>query len=270
MTAAVKTIVHPITGKTFKLGRRRPLVRPEFFFARAMLPTFPAAPPGPLGYPTKAVACLNQIYGNDILGDCTAAGAFHINGALLANAGEVVNFTESDVIAFYAGSCGYVPGNEATDQGGDEQTVLNYWKQNGLVSGLHKIDGWSGVDGSNAAEVRSATWLFENCYFGIELPDAWINPMPSISGFVWDVAGDPDPDNGHCFVGLDYTDQGVVIDSWGMLGTITWAAIAKYASIPLGGELYTVFGPDAINTATLKAPNGFNGAQLTSDLGGFA
>ena len=49
-------------------------------------------------------------------------------------------------------------------------------------------------------------------------------------GFVWDVAGPANPDNGHCFVGVGYTDIGVVIDSWGMLGTITWAAIAAYAT----------------------------------------
>jgi hypothetical protein len=233
-----------------------------------MLPAFPPPPPS-VNYTVKAATCLSQVYANDELGDCTAAGAFHIGGTFLANAEENVAFTKLDVIAFYSASCGYVPGDESTDQGGDEQTVLNYWKKAGLVGGLHKITAWSGVDGLNVTEVKAAIWLFEACYFGIELPDAWINPMPSAPGFIWDVEGNADPENGHAFCGLGYTAQGVIIDTWGMLGIITWAAIAKYATAGLAGELYTVLGADAIIKATAKAPNGFDVSQLTSDFGSF-
>ena len=105
----------------------------------------------------------------------------------------------------------------------------------------------------------------ENVYFGVELPDEWISPMPSSSGFVWDLAGAPDQNNGHCFVGVGYTAQGVQIDTWGMIGTITWAAIAKYATTAGEGELYTVLGPDGIAKATKKAPNGFDWSQLVAD-----
>ena len=85
-------------------------------------------------------------------------------------------------------------------------------------------------------------WLFENLYFGLELPDAWINPMPDAPGFVWDAAGPADPQNGHCVVGVGYTAQGITIDSWGMTGLLTDKAIAKYWSARLarrclyGGE----------------------------------
>ena len=113
--------------------------------------------------------------------------------------------------------------------------------------------------------MKTALWLMENLYFGVELPDKWINPMPAASGFVWDVAGTADPSNGHCFVGVGYNEKGVQIDTWGMIGTITWAAVAEYASTVGSGELYTVLGPDGIAKASGKAPNGFDWSQLLAD-----
>jgi len=262
----VKTIVHPVTGRPFKLGRRRPIARgPRLSLRNYLLKGFPAAPTS-IDYSAKPAAFLAEILGNDALRDCTAAGAFHIGGTLLANAGAPIPFTEADVVKFYSATTGYVPGDEATDQGGDEQDVLNYWKATGLLPGSHQISGWVAIDGSNEDEVKAALWLFENLYFGVELPDAWINPMPGASGFTWDVAGDPDPDNGHCFAGVAYDGAGVTIDSWGMLGKITYQAMAKYASTAGQGELYAVLGPDAIDKASGKAPNGFDAAQLAADL----
>ena len=84
--------------------------------------------------------------------------------------------------------------------------------------------------------------------------------MPSASGFVWDVAGMADPDAGHAFCGVGYTNDGVIIDTWGYLGLLTWAAISKYCTI------YTALGADSIDLATQKSPAGFNWTQLVSDL----
>ena len=89
--------------------------------------------------------------------------------------------------------------------------------------------------------------------------------MPSASGFVWDVAGAPDPNNGHCVAGVGYTTNGVKICTWGMEGMITDAAIAEYATKAGAGELYTVVSQDALNKATAKAPSGFDWSQLVAD-----
>jgi len=99
----------------------------------------------------------------------------------------------------------------------------------------------------------------------MELPDKWINPIPSSSGFVWDTAGNPDPENGHCVVGVGYGNKGVTISTWGMTGLITDAAIKKYATTAGQGELYTVVSKDAINKATQKTPAGFDWSQLVAD-----
>jgi hypothetical protein len=142
---------------------------------------------------------------------------------------------------------------------------LNYWENNGAPVGSHKIAGWLAVDGTDAAEVRTALWLFENLYFGMELPDQWITPFPSASGFTWDAAGPPNPNNGHCVVGVGYTAQGVVIDSWGMTGLITDAAVAKYPITAANGALYTVVSQDGLNRASQKVPAGFDWSQLVAD-----
>ena len=103
----------------------------------------------------------------------------------------------------------------------------------------------------------------------MELPAKWIEPFPADPGFTWDVAGPAVPDNGHCFVGVGYDDEGVVVDSWGMLGHITWAAIAAYATTSGSGELYAVLTPQVVAKATAKAPNGFDWAALQFDFAAF-
>ena len=113
----MKVLTHPITGQQFKLGRRQPVARGPRLALRNYLTRNLPTPPEAYDYSASAKACLSQIYKNDILGDCTAAGAFHIAGTMLANADQPVPFTDDDVVAFYSAVSGYVPGDETTDNG---------------------------------------------------------------------------------------------------------------------------------------------------------
>jgi hypothetical protein len=252
-------------GGTLRLGRSRP--RPH---VRRMLAKYKVAlPDAPkvIDYFTGVVG-LDNIDGNDALGDCTAAAAIHIAVAVNAAAGDPVSLGASDAITFYSLSTGYNPDNPATDQGGDEVTVLSCWRDHGLDGkGSHAIAGFISVDPSNQAEIRSALWLFENLYFGVELPDAWLNPAPSGNGFTWDV-GTPNPENGHAFPGLGATDVGVQIDTWGLIGTITYAAISELCSEANEGNLFCVLTPEIVNRAKAKSPAGFDWAALVADFDG--
>ena len=257
----VKSIA--VKNHTVKLGRRRPIahcprLKLKHYIKDIMLPT-------QTNYAAKAAPALRQMYLNNSLGDCVIAGMAHLEGLFAANAGTALpTFTDQQIIDLYGKVGGYNPKDPNTDQGCDEQTALNYWQHNGIGEGS-PITGWLSIDASNITEVKTAILLFENVFFGIELPDAWVNPVPSHSGFTWDVAGDAVPDNGHCFVGVDYDNKGVKIDTWGMLGHITYKAVAKYATGHLGGELYTVLSPDMIDKATKKAPNGIDWDSLNTD-----
>jgi hypothetical protein len=263
----IKTIHHPNGKHTFKFGRKRAVAYgPRLSLGNYLGHSLPA-PPATCDYTKAAAAALSQMYDNDTLGDCVIAGMAHVVGVLTGNAGTPpFIYTNAQIIALYSTIGGYVPGDPSTDNGCNEETALNYWENNGAPSGSNQIAGWLAVNPADPSEYRAALWLFENLYFGLELPDAWITPEPpSASGFVWNVAGAPDPDNGHCVAGVGYHAQGVVIDTWGMTGTMTDAAIAKYCAKRAHGSLYTVVSQDAINKATQKAPTGFDWSQLVAD-----
>jgi hypothetical protein len=207
---------------------------------------------------------LVDIMGNDNLGDCVIAAGYHVEGVETGNAGSLFHATLAQVIKDYSAIGGYVPGNDSTDQGCDEPTALNYWTQHGFANGS-KLLGWLAINPSNQQELMAACYLFENLFFGMELPDAWVNPFPSGHGFVWDAAGAPVPENGHAVMGYGYDTHGVKIDSWGLEGTLTWAAIAKYCAQTAGGAVYVLCSPDQLAKGAAKAPNGVAWHDLIVD-----
>jgi hypothetical protein len=260
----VKTITNS-KGNTLKLGRNRPIATgPRFSLKNYLMRTI-APPPTTCDYSPRAESALSPVYMNDSLGDCVIAGMAHLVGQFTGNSeAKPFIFTDDQIISLYSAIGGYVPGQPSTDNGCDEVTALNYWVRKGALP-QNKIVSWMAVNPSDSQEYRTAMYLFENLFFGIELPDAWINPFPSSPGFKWDVSGDSDPNNGHCVVGTGYTTEGVLIDTWGMIGTLTDAAIAKYCAESDGGDLYVVLSYETINRAKQRASNGLNWSQLNHD-----
>ncbi len=254
---------------TFRFGRKRPNPHARRLAFADYAIALPPPPPTSLhwAHEAEAWAELENVYGNDTLGDCTAAGAAHAEVIWRGAAKNKDRLpTTADVIKFYSETTGYVPGDPKTDQGGDEITVLNHWKNKGFFAdGSGKIEAWVTADGANETQVKQAIWLGESLYFGVELPDPWVRPFPAHNGFVWDVAGPPNPDNGHAFVAIGYNSLGVIIDTWGMFGTVTWAAVKAYATTRGQGEIYCMFSQDAINRAIAKAANGFDFPTLLAD-----
>lgn len=260
-------------GKTFKMGRKKPTKPYTGAKFGDFLPKGSRAkrtdlvllaPPATGNYGTLASAALAQMYLNDALGDCVPAEFGHHDGIITANAGDEVIFTDAQIEAFYEGACGYVAGNESTDNGCEILPSLQYWQANGIGGG-NKIVGILAVEQEN---LILALWLFGGVCFGVALPDAWVNPMPEASGFTWDVAGAPDDNNGHCFVGFGWDAPGDInIGTWAMTGKITAAAIKEYwgtGANSSSGELYVVITQQQLNAATQLAPNGYDWAQLVS------
>ena len=259
----LKQVFAPSLKRNIVFGRKRPVALGPHLRASKYLVNLPA-PPAICSYTSAASQALAQMYGNDSLGDCVIAGGYHIVGVETGNAGKQFIATQKQILADYSAIGGYVPNDPSTDNGCDEPTALNYWQNHGFADGT-KILGWLAVDPSNLTQVQQVLWLFENLMFGVELPDAWVNPFPSASGFSWGVAGTPDPENGHCFVGAGYNSAGVQIDTWAMVGTITWAALQKYCASSAGGELYVMITPEQLAKGQTKAPNGFAWSDLITD-----
>lgn len=265
----MKLIVHPVTGHTFKLGRTPSPPMRHLRLARYLKGADLREPPQVCHYSPLAEHGLAMALGNDKVGDCTAAAAAHLIDVWRGNSGQLAPIvTQDETVTFYSRATGYQPGNAATDRGGDLASVMTKWRDGGFFpDGAAKIAGWAAVDAGNPHEVKAAIWLFEGLYMGAGLPDAWLNPPPDATWFIWGVAGAPDQNNGHCTAAVGYNGVGVQIDTWGMIGTVRWDALAKYWGGAAQGELYALLSPDAISRATRKAANGFDLPALTADLG---
>ena len=265
-------VVHPETQAKFCVGgRRRPRPHaPKLRLANYLRAALPE-PPSVGDYSAKARHVISQIYLNDQLGDCVAAGIAHLIGVWTANADPAPTLFADWQIknAYHWLSDGQYP---VRDSGCDEEFALNFVAAKGFEPQSytpHRIVAWVGVDAANWREVKTALWLFEGLMSGVELPDAWINPPPAGDGFTFDVAGDPVPENGHCMTHFSYDADGLGCATWGMYGRLTEAALAKYMTPANGGALYAAISQEALIRASGKAPNGFNAAQLVADAHAF-
>lgn len=261
---SLKQIFVPHLNHHVKMGRKAPTTRATRLhfsdYFKGALPT----PPASTNYRASATNALSQMYHNDTWGDCVIAGSYHRIGLLTGVAGNEYIAPSTAIQKDYTDICGFNLSDPSSDAGCDMQTAANYRVTTGYADGS-KDAGWISINAADKNEVAVAMWLFENLDFGVALPDAWVNPFPSGPGFTWDVQGDSDPENGHCFEGVDLATNGIVISTWGMTGTITWAAIAKYAADASGGELYVHLSPDQLAKGQAKLPSGLDWAQLVAD-----
>jgi hypothetical protein len=263
----LKTVFAPHLNSTVKFGRVAPKRKSKALFMRDYL-DMKALPPItlPFDFTKAAMPSLRNIFKNNVWGCCVISGGYHLVGTETGNAtGSPFVATDDDIYDDYHAIGGFNKNDPSSDQGCNEDEALSWWEENGFRNGTKPI-GHLQVDPSNWNEVVASCFLFENLVFGMSLPDEWISPFPSGDGFVWDVSGDANPENGHCVVSpAAATADGVVIDSWALLGLITKKAIAKYCSARNGGQLFVVLTPDQIAKAQAKAPNGFAWADLLAD-----
>jgi hypothetical protein len=161
---------------------------------------------------------------NDQLGDCTIAGIGHSIQVASLNTGAEITPADSQIVAGYEKYCGYVPGDDSTDQGGIEMDVLDGIKRDGFAG--MKLLGYVSPDPKNIDHVKKAIAYFGAVYVGAELPLAAQNQG------VWDVAdgksGQPGGWGGHCMVSPKYDAKLAPFITWGVNQAATWAWWLKY------------------------------------------
>ena len=261
---ALKTVT--IQGRQWLLGRKPPQSRARTFKAGQALLSAPIpTPPPTLPIPASCAKGLSQTFMNTQLGCCVISHHAHFLANITSQVGAPGGgfiYTDAQIIKDYSAVGGYIPGDPFSDQGCDIQTDLDYLQSTGFADGS-KLLGSINIDPSSQLAMLQSVWITGGVCFGMSLPDAWINPGPQQSGFVWDVAGSPDDGNGHCFTGFAYPNsQGIAIATWGMVGTITWAAIAKYGAASANGEVHSYVNPEMIDPKTGLAPNGLTLNQI--------
>jgi hypothetical protein len=189
--------VHPL----FRLGRPYRLIDTRTFKLARLLPK--ALPP--ITYPFDVDSQYlfmndNNMYGNDVLGDCVIAARAHHTLRLEAfEQKSLLSIAVSDVTSEYFKETG------GADSGLNMTTSLNEWRQSGwTVSGkTYTIYAYAAIDLQNKLEVEAALFLFNGIYAGVTLP---ISAQSQTGvGKIWDVDntpnGTPGSWGGHCFTG---------------------------------------------------------------------
>lgn len=190
---------------------------------------------------------------NDVLGDCTIAGALHQCMIWTLNNGLEDTVTAGEALSYYERWCGYVYGNPATDQGGVLLDVLRAWKAQTLEG--NSLVAYASVDVQNVLEVKQAINLFGGLYTGLQFPNS------AFSQNTWmTVADDGGIAGGHCVQICGYDTTGFSCISWGKVYPMTTGFFLKYFD-----EAYALISPEWINRNGL-APTGLNLTQLEQDL----
>ncbi len=240
------------------------------------------ASPGSIAWNNAAaMQVITNILGNADYGDCVEAEEGHFIGLVTANGKGLFSYTPTLVLAMYSAltSPPFNPTTGANDNGTDPVTCLNYFLTNPYADGT-KNSAYLIVDATNQPEIQYALATFGNLKLWLALPDGYVNPIPSANGFVWDVAS-PNPDQGHCIGGCGYltagapvpqsvqvlgvTALGIVIMTWGLIGTLTWAAAAQLCIPANGGGMAVRVTADWLN-ANGTSPTGLALTALLADL----
>lgn len=222
----------------------------------------PALPPVPAAIDWSGRVLNWEMLGNDTVGNCTCASAGHCEMLWTSQTGPEYSPADADILAAYSAITGYDPkqtdaaGNNPTDNGADELSVLKYWRNNGIAG--HKISSFMSVDVSNLNQVRAAVALFGVLYVGVQMPARAMDETNA--GEPWIVGPDTQIEGGHAIPIVAYDADELTCVTWGQLQKMTWEWFQKYCD-----EGYVVLSQDWIN-ANGSAPSGFNLAQLSQDL----
>jgi hypothetical protein len=217
----------------------------------------------------SVTSVLDDILGNNALGDCTEACSYHLQ-ALREGASDRVVFHPSlaQVIATYSRDGGYVPGQPDTDNGCDELTVLQNAKNLGITNGnlpkqINHLVGYLSVDPTNTELVRRVVQMFVGGVMCLELPDSWYQSFTP--GMTWSLTNGiytPDANNGHCVAIVDQDETTLKLCTWGEPAYITYEAFAAAAAISNGGSFYIESDWEVMNIASLRSPDALDWAQL--------
>lgn len=199
--------------------------------------------------------------GNDMVGDCVIAYMLHqvMAWSAVANAGSpmAASFSTDQAIETYSAITGYVPGNDATDQGTDPDTAIAYWRDKGLYG--HKAAGMVDLDISNLDALKGALNVFGGIGLSIQVP-AYVMDVPA--GGSWSDSGDGDHSiiGYHQVLGIGYGRQGFRVVSWGATYTCNLDFLARNLQAS-----QAVVSEDWIKQSG-QAPSGVDMEGLLADL----
>lgn len=212
-----------IDYRSVKLGRRG--IKHSAKLRQAANQLLPKLPPPPLSIDNLNGKTGFGVMLNDKLGCCVISGLGHSVQLSTLNTGEMITPADSIVLEAYERYCGYVPGNDSTDQGGVELDVLAAIAKDGAFAG-DKLLGYVSPDPKNWDHVRKAIAYFGSVYVGANLP------LSAQTQKVWTPAsgsnGEAGSWGGHCMVCGKYDHDRIPFITWGEVQQATWAWFFNY------------------------------------------
>jgi len=191
---------------------------------------------------------------NDRLGDCTCAGLGHAVQVWTNDAqSAMVTPTDADVLEAYEVQ-GYNPKDPSTDRGANEQSVLSWAANVGMLlpdGSRSKLSAFIEVDPRNMTDVCEAIMECGLVYIGFSVP----GDIPEAPGSTWDNCAGPIV-GGHCVILPGFNASAFDVISWGERYIMTRAFWAKYVD-----ECYALASPLWIG-ATGRTPWGLDEATL--------
>ena len=162
------------------------------------------------------------------VGDCSFAGEVHYRRSKAASYGETEQFPDSNEIV-----AAYLAYDDGQDVGANLADLLLYLYRAG------KILGFAPVDHTDPAAVDSAMEAFKGVYVGVDLTDDADQLFSE--GLSWTVTDGqrPDPQEGHCILGVRATQTQRTYVTWGaeQAATAEWSrACLREAWVILSSE----------------------------------
>lgn len=240
-----------------KLGKLAPKHNPKTLkFSTFLKKGALAPPPVKVWREYKIPADAWQMFGNDLMGDCTCAAVAHQLMLVTAHTGKMVVPELKDVLKMYMTISGFNPalsdseGNNPTDGGAAITDALDYWQTVGLAG--HKILGWAQIDHKNLLHRNQGVYIFGANNVGVQLPQSAQTQFNKNQ--TWKPVKRDKIAGGHCIIEVGMGRLGRNYVTWGkgdQKGTNAWDK--KYTD-----EAYVVITQDWINEASGLAPNSMN------------
>lgn len=167
---------------------------------------------------------------NDRLGDCTCAGLGHAVQTISGATGAVLTPPDTglnSVQALYSGACGYVIGDESTDNGGNELDVLNYVRRTTLF-GLDTLLAYADPNVGDQSHIQQAIAYMGGVYIGLALPDSVVVDVDMLTVPWTDTSMPANPNNGHAVWVAAYDQNNLYPITWGGVKTMSWDFWFKY------------------------------------------
>ena len=222
----------------------------------SLLPGATLTPPASANWSSAVPGSSWGMLGNDQVGDCVAAAAFHSQQMWEYDAQNVTTgFTTAQVLTMYSAISGYTPSNPNSDVGATLISGLQYWTKVG-VNG-YKLAAYAQIDGTNTALLRNCIALFGVVYAGLNVPASAMSQFDA--GQPWAVVARSPIDGGHCVPLVGYDSATYTCVTWAKTQPMTAAFHTRYFDewwVPISADWESKTG---------LTPSGLDGATANAD-----